>query len=70
MYELLFTINESPPSWLLATSKRLLFVTEISFLGLYKIDWEILYEELKEEPIIKINTNQIQILTKTLSDAK
>jgi len=58
------TCLESPPSWLLATSKRLLFVTEISFLGLYEIDWAIPYEELKEEPIIKTNTNQIQILTK------
>ncbi|CAF3939022.1 unnamed protein product [Rotaria sp. Silwood2] len=58
------TCSDSPLSWLMATSKRLLFVTEISFLGLYEIDWEILYEDLKEEPTIKINTNQIQILTK------
>ncbi|CAF1212266.1 unnamed protein product [Rotaria magnacalcarata] len=56
------TCSESPQSCLLATSIRLLFVTEISFLGLYEIDWEILYEELKEEPVVKINTNQIQIL--------
>ncbi|CAF3378372.1 unnamed protein product, partial [Rotaria sp. Silwood2] len=46
------------------TFKRLVFVIEVSFLGLYKLDWEIPYEDLKEEPIIKINTNQIQILTK------
>jgi len=44
--------------------RRLLFVTEISFLGLYEIDWKIEYEELKEEPVIKPNLNQIQILTK------
>ncbi|CAF2545662.1 unnamed protein product [Rotaria sp. Silwood2] len=56
--------SENPLSWLMATSKRLLFVTEISFLGLYGLDWKISYEDLKEEPIIKINTNQIQILTK------
>ncbi|CAF1671624.1 unnamed protein product, partial [Adineta ricciae] len=58
------TCSESPPSWLLATSKRLLFVTEISFLGLYEVDWHIEYEELKEEPVVKPNLNQIQILTK------
>ncbi|CAF4369928.1 unnamed protein product, partial [Adineta steineri] len=44
---------DSPPSWLLATSKRLLFITEISFLGLYKIDWRIEYEDLREEPVVK-----------------
>jgi hypothetical protein len=44
--------------------RRLLFVTEISFLGSYEVDWEIGYEELKEEPILKSNTSQIQILTK------
>ncbi|CAF0895845.1 unnamed protein product [Rotaria sp. Silwood1] len=59
------TCSDSPLSWLMATSKRLLFVTEVSFLGLYEADWEIPYEELKDEPIIKINTNQIQILTKS-----
>ncbi|CAF4006334.1 unnamed protein product, partial [Adineta steineri] len=58
------TCAGSPPSWLLATSKRLFFVTEISFLGLYEIDWRIEYEDLKEEPAVKPNINQIQILTK------
>ncbi|CAF4857391.1 unnamed protein product [Rotaria sp. Silwood1] len=52
------TCSEHPVSW------RLLFITEISFLGLYEIDWEISYEELKEEPIVKPNSGQIQILTK------
>ncbi|CAF3871932.1 unnamed protein product, partial [Rotaria magnacalcarata] len=56
--------SQSSPSWLFAASKRLLFVAEISFLSLYEIDWEILYEEL----IVKINTNQIQILTKYIVD--
>ncbi|CAF4129533.1 unnamed protein product [Adineta steineri] len=42
------TCSDSPPSWFLATSKRLLFVTEISFL----------------EPTVKPNLNQVQILTK------
>ncbi|CAF1260195.1 unnamed protein product [Adineta steineri] len=58
------TCADSPPSWLLATSKRLFFVTEISFLGIYEIDWRIEYEDLKEEPVVKPNLNQIQILTK------
>ncbi|CAF1265249.1 unnamed protein product [Rotaria sordida] len=58
------TCSDSPLSWLVATSKHLLFVTEVSFLGMYELDWGIPYEELKEEPIIKINTNQIQILIK------
>lgn len=43
--------------------RRLLFVTEISFLGLYEVDWQIEYTELKEEPVVKPNLNQIQILT-------
>ncbi|CAF1522230.1 unnamed protein product [Adineta steineri] len=43
------TCSDNPPFWLLATSKRLLFITEISFL---------------EEPIVKPNLNQVQILTK------
>jgi hypothetical protein len=46
--------------------RRLLFVTEISFLGLYEIDWRIEYEELKEEPVLKPNLGQIQILTKVI----
>ncbi|CAF0751812.1 unnamed protein product [Rotaria sordida] len=58
------TCTEHPLSWLMATSRRLLFITEISFLGLYETDWEIPYEELKEEPIAKPNLCQIQILTK------
>ena len=49
---------------LLNDFRRLLFVTEISFLGLYEVDWHIEYEELKEEPVVKPNLNQIQILTK------
>ncbi len=44
----------------------MLFVTEISFLGLYEIDWHIEYEDLKEEPVVKPNLGQIQILTKVL----
>ena len=39
-------------------------MTEISFLGLYEIDWQIEYEDLKEEPVVKPNLGQIQVLTK------
>jgi hypothetical protein len=46
--------------------RRLLFITEISFLGLYEIDWQIEYEDLKEEPVVKPNLSQIQILTKVI----
>jgi hypothetical protein len=48
--------------------RRLLFITEISFLGLYEIDWQIEYEDLKEEPVVKPNLSQIQILTKVIFD--
>ncbi|CAF3776716.1 unnamed protein product, partial [Rotaria sp. Silwood1] len=58
------TCSENPPSRLMATSKRLLFVTEISFFDLYEIDWQIEYENLKEEPAIKPNLDEIQILIK------
>ena len=44
----------------------MLFITEISFLGLYEVDWHIDYEELKEEPVVKPNLDQIQILTKVI----
>ncbi|CAM4941103.1 unnamed protein product [Rotaria socialis] len=53
------TCSENPPSWLMATSKRLLFGTKISLFDLYKIDWQIEYENLKEEPAIKPNLNEI-----------
>jgi hypothetical protein len=46
--------------------RRLLFVTEISFLGLYETDWQVEYEDLKEEPVVKPNLGQIQILTKVI----
>lgn len=52
----------------LFSSRRLLFVTEISFLGLYEIDWQIEYEDLKEEPVVKPNLGQIQILTKVRNE--
>ncbi|UJR10669.1 hypothetical protein I4U23_014864 [Adineta vaga] len=58
------TCLDNLSSWLIATSKRLLFVTEISFLGSYEIDWEIEYSELKENPTIKLDSKQIQIFTK------
>lgn len=50
----------------LFSNRRLIFITEISFLGLYEIDWDIEYEELKEEPIVKPNLGQIQILIKVI----
>ena len=60
------TIREVPhPVDLTCTlSRRLLFVSEISFLGSYEVDWEIDYGELKDEPIIRLSSSQIQILTK------
>ncbi len=51
-------------------ARRLLFVTEISFLGLYEIDWEIPYQEIQGQPIIKANTQQIEILTKVSEGRK
>ncbi|CAF3681386.1 unnamed protein product [Rotaria sordida] len=58
------TCSEDPLCWLMATSKSLLFIIEISILGLYKIDWQLAYEELNEVPSINIRTGQIQILPK------
>jgi len=46
--------------------RRLLFINEISFLDLNGIDWEIEYEDLKEETVMKPNLVQIQILTKVI----
>ncbi|CAF1479158.1 unnamed protein product [Rotaria sp. Silwood1] len=43
---------------------HVLFVNEILFFDLYKVDWQIEYEELKEEPVIISSFGQIQILTK------
>ncbi|CAF4043455.1 unnamed protein product, partial [Rotaria sordida] len=57
------------PSLLMATSKHVLFVNEILFFDLYKVDWEIEYEELKEEPVIISSFGQIQILTKESKNA-
>lgn len=36
----------------------------MSILGLYRIDWQLSFEELKEAPTINTSTNQIQILPK------
>ncbi|CAF0817644.1 unnamed protein product [Adineta steineri] len=47
----------------MATSKRLLFITDTFFRGLYEIDWQVKYKDLKEGPVLKPNLNQIQILT-------
>jgi hypothetical protein len=71
--------SDSPPSWLMATSKyfstnfllsifsfcrRILFVTEISFLGIYDIDWKMKYEELHQVPAVIPDKMTIQILVK------
>lgn len=45
-------------------SRRLIFVSEISFLGQYETDWEIPYEELREKPVFRENSDQLQLLTK------
>ncbi|CAF4190264.1 unnamed protein product [Rotaria sp. Silwood2] len=58
------TCSEDPLCWLMATSKSLLFITEVSILGLYKIDWQLAYEELNEVPSINTSTGQIHILSK------
>lgn len=36
----------------------------MSILGLYRIDWQLSFEELKEAPTINTSSNQIQILPK------
>jgi hypothetical protein len=46
--------------------RHILFVNEILFFDLYKVDWQIEYEELKEEPVIISSLGQIQILTKVI----
>jgi hypothetical protein len=44
--------------------RRVLFVTEISFLGLYEIDWKMNYVDLHEIPVIIPEKQAIQILLK------
>ncbi|CAF4537545.1 unnamed protein product, partial [Rotaria magnacalcarata] len=58
------TCSDSPPSWLMATSKRILFVTEISIFGTYNIDWKIAYLDLQGMPVIMPEKQVIQILVK------
>ncbi|CAF0945953.1 unnamed protein product [Adineta ricciae] len=58
------TCSDSPQSWLIATSKRLIFATEMSLLDSYEIDWDIEYEQLYERPTIKPDVRHIEILTK------
>ncbi|CAF3667366.1 unnamed protein product [Rotaria sp. Silwood1] len=58
------TCSEDPLCWLMTTSKSLLFIIEVSILGLYKIDWQLAYEELNEAPTMNTSTGQIHILPK------
>ena len=44
--------------------RRLIFVTEISLIDLYEVNWVLQYEELKNEPNVKPDQGYIQILTK------
>ncbi|CAF4797246.1 unnamed protein product, partial [Rotaria sp. Silwood1] len=44
------TCSEDPLCRLMATSKTLIFIIEMSILGLYIIDWQLAYEELNEAP--------------------
>ncbi|CAF4656530.1 unnamed protein product [Rotaria sp. Silwood1] len=58
------TCSEDPLCWLMTTSKSLLFIIEVSILGLYKIDWQLAYEELNGAPTMNTSTGQIHILPK------
>jgi len=56
--------SEDPFSWLMATTTCLVFISEISFLGSYEVDWMIEYNELAEIPTIRPESTELQILTK------
>jgi hypothetical protein len=44
--------------------RRVLFVREVSFLGLYEIDWKMNYIDLQQTPVIVPEKQAIQILLK------
>jgi hypothetical protein len=44
--------------------RHILFITEISFLGEYSIDWKMNYVDLQKLPIIIPDKQSIQILVK------
>ncbi|CAF1115272.1 unnamed protein product [Rotaria sordida] len=57
--------SEDPPTWLMATSQRLLFLTGTSTSSnVYKVEWDCHYKELKEPPVVKFQPNEIQIVFK------
>ncbi|CAF1105352.1 unnamed protein product [Rotaria sp. Silwood1] len=60
--------SEDTPTWLLATSKRLLFLTEKSgSSNTYEVEWDCQYKELKGPPVVKFQPNEIQIIFKVSS---
>ncbi|CAF3586652.1 unnamed protein product [Adineta steineri] len=54
--------SSSSPSWLIATSQRLLFVYQVSYFGDYELDDEIEYKDISGKPTIKVDSKQIEIL--------
>jgi len=48
--------------------RRILFITEISFLGLYETDWIMNYMDLQKLPIIIPDKQSIQLLVKVRKD--
>ncbi|CAF3918749.1 unnamed protein product, partial [Rotaria sordida] len=57
--------SEDPPTWLMATSQRLLFLTgTFTSSNVYKVEWDCHYKELKEPPVVKFQPNEIQIVFK------
>ncbi len=48
--------------------RRILFITEISFLGLYETDWKMKYMHLQKLPVIIPDKQSIQILVKVRKD--
>ncbi|CAF4101825.1 unnamed protein product, partial [Adineta steineri] len=54
--------SSSSPSWLIATSQRLLFVYQVSYFGDYELDDEIEYKDISGKPTIKTDSKEIEIL--------
>ncbi len=46
--------------------RRILFISETSFLGVYDTDWKINYVELHKPPFITSDKQAIQILVKVM----
>jgi hypothetical protein len=46
--------------------RRVLFITEILFIDAYRMDWQIQYKDLKDQPVINKDLRIIQFLTKVI----